>query len=164
MPFPSKQPFTSLEQVKSKLLRYCTYQERTYRQVRAKMQELGWYGSDAEEYLLVLAKEGFIDESRYAVAYALGKFNQCKWGRVKIRYGLSMEGLSKYCIEQGMAAITDEHYEQVLQKLYEQLSKTHSGNSYQKHLKTKSQLIRKGYEGDKIDEVKENLLNKLRER
>ena len=63
---------------------YCAYQERSQQQVRDKLYDYGLHSDQVEEALSELIQQGFINEERFAIAYAGGKFRMKGWGRKKI--------------------------------------------------------------------------------
>lgn len=136
----------------SKACRYCAYQERTQQQVREKLSEWGLWDDAIEETIAKLIKENFINEERFAKAYASGKFRQLKWGRLKIKQGLKQHGLTDYCIKKGMAEIEDEAYVNTIEKLIHQ--KISTLKSEKSLLKRKQKLVAflvsKGFERDII--------------
>ena len=58
----------------NKAKKYCAYQERSQQEVRDKLYSLGLHKSDVEETLALLVTEDYVNEQRFAVAYAGGKF------------------------------------------------------------------------------------------
>lgn len=103
---------TALEKVRN----YCAYQERCQQEVRDKLYELGLHGIEVEQGVTVLVSEGFVNEERFAIAYAGGKFRIKKWGKVKIRAGLKSKKISDYCIRKALNSIDESEYRLVLQK------------------------------------------------
>lgn len=73
----------------------------------------------AQEVLEVLLKEKYVDDFRYASAYARDKASIAGWGEVKIRYMLSAKGITKDVIVQAMAEIDEGRAEGRLEKLLE---------------------------------------------
>ena len=45
-----------------------------------------------------LIEEGYLNEERFAVAFARGKFRMKSWGRNKIIQEMKRRGISEYCI------------------------------------------------------------------
>ncbi|TAF64787.1 MAG: RecX family transcriptional regulator [Cytophagales bacterium] len=134
---------------------FCAYQERTQEEVRQRLSQWGWYGDEAEEIIVELISENFINEERFAKIYAGGKFRIKKWGRMKIKQALKNKNLSTYCIQQAMKEINDEDYENTLMALIEKkqeaLQKIAPEESEAiKNLKIAQYLISKGYENDWI--------------
>jgi len=101
----------------SKLQKYCAYQERCHQEVRTKLLKLEVYGADLEYVISNLVSDDFLNESRFAEAYARGKFRINKWGRVKIRLQLQARKVSAYDIREALAGIDDDEYLAALTKL-----------------------------------------------
>ena len=59
-----------------------------------KLYELGADEEVAEEVIVYLIGENFINEERFAKAFAGGKFRIKKWGKIKIKQALKEKGLS----------------------------------------------------------------------
>ena len=64
-----------------------------------------------------LQKEGYLDEERFAKAFAGGKFRLNKWGRQKIEFELKQRGVPELMIMEGLANIDENEYNQVLKEL-----------------------------------------------
>ncbi len=90
-----------------KLQQYCAYQERCHQEVRSKLIELGIYGDALEEIIAQLISDDFLNEQRFAIAYAGGKFRIKNWGRVKIKQELKFRKISDYCIREAIKEIQD---------------------------------------------------------
>src|SRR6476660_8604128 len=97
----SKQPSPKTGQRESsdrdalnKIFRYCAYQERSHLEVKNKLFEYGLSFTKVDEILSRLITEGFLNEERYAKAFAGGKFRIMKWGRLKIQRELESSGVS----------------------------------------------------------------------
>lgn len=84
----------SLAEAKGKLSRYCAYQERSERQVLAKVKTLLLAEEDKDALLIFLKEEGFLNEDRFVSAIIRGKTNGRGWGPVKIAQKLRQEGIS----------------------------------------------------------------------
>ena len=82
------------EDALEKLRKYCAWQERCRSEAWTKLLQLGCPRAEVQRLLGVLEYEGFLDEARFARAYARGKFSQKGWGRVKIRAALRGKGVS----------------------------------------------------------------------
>ena len=67
----------------------------------------------------MLVKEKYIDELRYASAFARDKSSIAGWGEVKIRYMLSAKGILKDVIAQALEEIDAGRAESRLEKLLE---------------------------------------------
>lgn len=63
-----------------------------------------------------MQKEGFVDDERYARAFARGKFHNLKWGKVKIAVELKARGLSSPLIQTALEEIPEEEYKALVEK------------------------------------------------
>ncbi|GAB4395299.1 MAG: regulatory protein RecX [Microscillaceae bacterium] len=138
----------------AKAARYCAYQERSQQEVRARLQEYGWQGQEAEALIARLIEDNFINEERFARTYAGGKFRLKQWGRRKIEQGLRSKGLSEYCVQAGLSEIAREEYQEALKSL---LEKKNTQLAEEPPLLRKQKLLRyalaKGYEQDLIWQI-----------
>lgn len=115
---PKKKRLTPTEAL-AKIYRYCAYQERSHHEVKNKLFDFGLNPDEVDEILSKLITDGFVNEERFAKAYAGGKFRMKKWGRVRIERELNSLGLSERCISAGMKEIVDDDYHKTLQTLLE---------------------------------------------
>ena len=59
-----------LEEAKQKIFRYCAYQERSHKEVKTKLYGYGLYASQVDEIISQLITDGFLNEERFAKAFA----------------------------------------------------------------------------------------------
>jgi regulatory protein len=142
------------EQAYQKIKQYCAYQERCHKEVREKLYGYGLYKSEVEEILVNLIEEEYLNEERFAIGFAGGKFRMKHWGRNKILYELKQKQVSPYCIKVALQAIDESDYLASLQKLavkkWESLEKE---NNLSRQAKVYAYLLQKGYEPNKITEA-----------
>lgn len=137
--------------IMQKLRRYCAYQERCHEEVRTKLLSLKVYGRELEEAISQLLAEDFLNEERFAMAYAGGKFRMQKWGKEKIKAGLKARKVSEYCINKALKGIPDTGYKESLNKLIQSAMKRYKSNSLIiTERKTAQYLIAKGYETELV--------------
>ena len=150
MPSP-KAKNTSKNDIYLRASAFCAYQERTQQEVRDKLYGEGLIMDEIEEIIVRLIQENFLNEERFAKAYAGGKFRMKKWGRRKIRNGLKLRGLSDYCIRKGMGEIEEEDYLRTLQELILKKSgEIKEKNPLIRRNKLSRYLIGKGYEPELV--------------
>ena len=82
-----------------------------------KFMQRGLSRPDCEEVLEKLEREGFVDEARYARAFVHDKTLYNHWGRMKTRQALAIKNIANEHIEQALATIDEEEYQQILRKL-----------------------------------------------
>jgi regulatory protein len=130
---------------------FCAYQERTHEEVRQRLREWGIWQEEADEMIVWLIENNYLNEVRFAKAFAGGKFRIKHWGRIRIRQELKMKGLSEYCINAGMNEIDDESYMDGLKKL---LAKKAEEFDFENKIVKKQKLARyaigKGYESNLV--------------
>jgi regulatory protein len=127
----------SREQAVQKIKHYCAYQERCHSEVEDKLFQLGVRSRDHDAILAQLIEENYLNEERFAIAFAGGRFRLKKWGRIKIRHELKKRKVSEYCIKKALGQIDEEEYQKTLKKLAGQK-------------KSAELLIRKGYEPELV--------------
>lgn len=148
-----------MEQARARILRYCAYQERSHEEVRQKLFSLGLYSDEVGELMAYLIQEGFLNEERFARAFARGKFRMKRWGRIRITNDLEARGISKHCIRIGLSEIDEAEYLETLNKvLHSKVADTHEPNLYARRNKIASFAIRKGFEPDLVWEILRDLL------
>lgn len=142
------------EQALPKIRHYCTYQERSHREVKEKLYGFGLYKTDVEELMARLIEEDYLNEERFAIQYAGGKFRMKHWGKVKIQMGLKERKISTYCIKKAMAAIDAADYEKTLRQLSEKKWESLKGEQYiSREGKTRNYLLQKGYESAMVQQA-----------
>jgi regulatory protein len=135
-----------------KIKHYCAYQERAHAEVKQKLYGYGLYKNEVELLISQLIEENYLNEERFAIAFAGGKFRIKQWGKTKIKYELKLKQVSEYCIKKALKEISDEDYEKTLQKLTaEKLESLKSEkNIFTKRSKLQNYLVGKGYEFDVV--------------
>ncbi|HNR19003.1 MAG TPA: regulatory protein RecX [Bacteroidia bacterium] len=145
-------------EILNKARKYCTYQERSQQELRDKLYELGLYKKDVEQVIAAMVEEGYLNEERFAIAYAGGKFRVKQWGKVKIKLALKQKRVSDYCVKKALAQIPDKDYEDALQKVIAaQSKKITEKNILKKNYKIAQYVIGKGFEPDLVWDVITNI-------
>jgi len=144
----------SREEAFQKARHYCTYRERSQQEVRDKLYSLGLHSNDVENVIADLITAGFLNEERFARAYAGGKFRINGWGKNKIRNGLLQKKVSPKCIELGLSGIDERDYVNKLKKILSSKLKgvTKKELLIQRH-KAAQFAIGKGFESALVWEV-----------
>lgn len=147
-----KQQNLTPQQALPKLKQYCSYQERCHAEVKEKLFTYGVYKNDADEIISKLIEENYLNEERFALMFAGGKFRIKHWGKVKIKNELKQKGISDYCLKKALAAIDKDAYQKTLYKLAELKLKTLKSekNIFIKKRKLQDHLLMKGYEADLV--------------
>ncbi|MET4108421.1 regulatory protein RecX [Hymenobacter sp. UYP22] len=154
---PAKKKFYTPTEALQKILAFCVYQERNFKETESKLRDYGLTEDEAGEIMIRLSREGFLDEERYAQTFVRGHVRK-KWGRRRITQELKQKGLTDYCIKVGLKEIDgDEYYQNLvdlLEKKDRQEKERHPGKRRQK---IQLYLTAKGYEQDLIKMALEDL-------
>jgi regulatory protein len=150
----------SPEQALQKLRHYCAYQERCHYEVKEKLYSLGLRKQQVEECISQLIEEDYLNEERFATAFARGRFRMKQWGRVKIKYELKQKQVSEYCIKKALQQIDENEYLGVLTKIAKGKYAALKKEQYLvRKKKTMDYLLQKGYEPDLINRQIEKVRN-----
>lgn len=142
------------QQALLKMAHYCAYQERCHYEAKNKLAELGIYYEHADQIIAELITQNYLNEERFAKAFAGGKFRIKKWGRNKIKQELKQKKVSDYCIQQGLKEIDADDYLITLNKeAKEKYQKLKDKNLLIKANKTAQYLMSRGFEGDLVWDV-----------
>ena len=108
------------EKVADKMRRLCSRREYCVSDIRKKlMVQLEGNAAEVGEILEHLISERYVDDLRYASAYARDKASISGWGSTKIRYMLSAKGISQDVISQALEEIDASKAQVRLDKLLE---------------------------------------------
>ncbi|WP_264511531.1 regulatory protein RecX [Flavobacterium sp. N1719] len=132
---------------------YCAYQERCHAEVQQKLKEYAISTAEKDEIIVSLLQNNYLNEERFALLFAVSKFHQKKWGKVRIKNELKARQISDFLIQKALKEINPEEYEVTFEQLaafqWEQIRET---NALKKKKKFCDYLLRKGWENDRVFE------------
>jgi regulatory protein len=144
------------EQALQKARHYCGYQERSHSETRRKLAGFGLARAEVDRLLASLIEEGYLNEERFATAFAGGRFRVKKWGRNRIVHELRMRGVAEANIRQAMGTIEEADYrrclEQLARKKWREL-RALEGLPRERSAKTTSYLVSRGFEAPLVRTV-----------
>jgi regulatory protein len=153
-PDQAPKKYWSLEEAKGKLETYCAYQERCQWEVRRKLYEKGIHGNAAEDLIVEMISSDFLNEERFARAFARGKFRLKHWGRTRITQELKMRQISPRCIKDGLSELDpEEYYDTLLTQAEKKWEKTMEKDPFKKRYKVIQYLMSRGFEQDLVQEA-----------
>ena len=106
-----------IAEILSKVERYCRYQERCKSEVENKLVVLEVPEKIKNSILYELSEKKYFDDSRFSNEYAIGKFRNNKWGKIKIRYHLKCKSIEKSIIDKTLKKIPENEYNSVFNKM-----------------------------------------------
>jgi regulatory protein len=155
----NKKPTDEFAGAKIKIAKYCAYQERAHIEVEQKLYSLGITSTKVQELLAWLITENYVNEERYATAFAGGKFRIKKWGKLKISRHLEQKKVSQYNIDKALSLIDDKEYLNIQEQLIRQKWKnTTAGNVYELRNKVARYVMGKGFEPDQVWELTKTII------
>jgi len=146
-------------QAKGKILKYCAYQERSQKEVKNKLYDMGLYTNQVNELMLYLIQENYLNEERFAMHFAASKMRQKKWGRRKIEIALKEKGLGEKLIKQSIGALNKVQYSSNLVALIEKKDRTlRYSSEYERKQKLIRYFLGRGYLWTEIEIALEDFL------
>ena len=133
-----------------KLQSFCGYQERSTSEVLTKLRDLGLFGEPAEAIFEKLMADNFLNEERFALAYARGKFRIKSWGRIRIKLELKARRVPENYIKKALKEMLDTEgsYLETLERLLKyKLAETDGDRE-----KAANFALRRGFESDLVFE------------
>ena len=141
----------STENIYKKISLYCSYQERSHKEVLLKISKSNISKNETDKIVAKLITENFLNETRYAIAYARGKFRIKNWGKIKIINKLKQQNISPWNINKAIDEIDKDEYSKSFNLIFNKLNLKYNylKNIYRKK-KILSILYSKGWEYELI--------------
>jgi regulatory protein len=137
----------SKEEALQKLKHFCGYQERCHSEVKEKLYSLGIRKTDHDDLVATLIEENYLNEERFAIQFAGGRYRVKNWGRKKIMFALREKQVNDYSIKKALQQIDEADYKM---KLNDLVKKRYDSLKQEQYLvrkkKTIDYLLLKGYE------------------
>ncbi|MBQ3710907.1 MAG: RecX family transcriptional regulator [Bacteroidales bacterium] len=144
---------TSKEQILSALQNLCVRREYCTSDIRRKaLDRCEGDAALADEMVTSLKADRFVDDVRYASAFAREKSSLTGWGPVKIRFALRAKGIADSDIAAGLAEIEEDRASSrlasLLQNKWKSLSDDPAGR-----LKLIRFALSRGYEYSQVEGI-----------
>ncbi len=154
-----KQP-PSPREAYDKMAALCALSEQCRYDIRLKLLRRGLAPEEADAVVERLERERFIDDARYARAFARDKWRFQGWGRVKVKRALQLKQISSAAIDAALQEIQpDGEYEQLVRALRHKRAHTTATGA-----KLSAQLFRfaasRGYESSLIFKAMKEIGNR----
>ena len=147
-----------VQKLTDRLRRLCSRREYCVSDVRKKaLAALEGDSEAAENVVAALIAEKYVDDLRYATAYAREKAMISGWGETKIRYMLSGKRISRDIVSQALTEIDESKAESRLEKLLENKKRSLKDDP-QIRLKLLRFALGRGYQYDDVAPVIDSLL------
>ena len=100
-----------------RLTSLCAGSEQCEWNLREKMKKWEVSRSDSDKIIDYLYDERYLDEQRFALAYARDKMRYNRWGRQKIDQNLRLLHVSAPSRKEALLGLEEKEYEDILQEL-----------------------------------------------
>ncbi len=149
----------TVEEATRLLEKFCAYQERCFKDVENKLISIKMIPKAREIILLHLLENNFLNEERFANAFARGKFSIKHWGKRKIINELKIRNISEYNIKTSLLEINEDEYQKTIRILAcKKIDLIKEQNIYIKKRKLSNYLLSKGYEHSTVYKIVNDLL------
>lgn len=130
-------------------MQWCSQQEKCKADLRQKLFRWEITSEGAEKILQQLEADNFINEERFARAFAKDKIRLNKWGKYKVRYQLKMKEIPEAYITNALSEIDEEEYLDLIRKeILEKNRKTKAATDWERKGKIMQFAQSRGYEAD----------------
>lgn len=148
----------SLLEAKARLEALCAYQERCSYELIKKMNLWFIDREDQDRLLADLISNNFLNEERFAEAFASGRMRIKRWGKIKIRVELKMKMISNYSIDKALKGIDlDEYWANLIHLAERKWDLSNEKDLFKRKVKVYRFLNSKGYEADLIKDAVEEI-------
>jgi regulatory protein len=131
----------------NKAMTLCARRENCISEVLAKLHSWGTDVNDSARIIELLKKDNFINEERYAFGFVREKFNNNKWGKIKIAAYLKAKNISGELIRKALDTIDNDTYNKTLNNLLSAHRRSAKAkNSYDLKAKLMRYGLSKGFE------------------
>ena len=142
------------EQALARAEELCARAEHSSGEIRHKLYLWKLPADRHDELIDSLIDRRFIDDARFARAYARDKMEYAGWGRRKIAVSLATKGVGRTDIAEALAALDSRRYEARLQSLITAKRRTMDDpTSYENRVRIFRFAAARGFEPDLISKV-----------
>lgn len=148
----------TVTQAKLKMEYFCSYQERCHSEVNSKLFTFKLLEIERNEVIVYLIENDFLNETRFACAFARGKQKIKHWGRIRIVNELKFRGISAFNIKTALKEFTEAQYQEAFHNLADRnWDSIRESNKNKKRKKFCDFMLRKGYESNLVYEKVKDL-------
>lgn len=146
-PTPRERKTKTAAQALQSLMRLCSRAEKSTGDARRLMRTWGVPEAEQQEVVDKLVVQRFIDNRRYAEAYAREKSSLAGWGARKIAMQLRQKGVERDVITQTLAMLdADAQNDKLVEKLQRKQRTTKAANDYELRGKLLRYALGLGYD------------------
>ena len=146
------------EKIYSRLSKLCSVREYCKAEIARKIELLKEDDAiDTQAIISQLCKDKYIDENRYAAAFARDKSALQGWGEQKILYALAAKGLADSAITYGLEQVEPEKAQRKMESVLTAKYRTLKGEERERFLKLVKFGAGRGYSYNQIKAFYDNI-------
>lgn len=131
----------------------CARSEQCEADLRAKMQRAALLPAEADMVISRLRADRYLDDARFARAYAGDKMRFLGWGKHKIRMGLAAKRIPSTDVEKALEELPEKEYRDVAMRVGAAKAKSLALNTREDNVKLYRHLLSRGFESALAVEV-----------
>ncbi|MCK9444201.1 MAG: RecX family transcriptional regulator [Tissierellaceae bacterium] len=139
-------------------LNLLSYRQRSEKEIFQALMRKGYNDSNIHKAIEYCKELKYIDDLAFAESYVRDKINLSKLGSERIKYELSLKGVSRNIIDKVLIIDKSDQYEAALELAQKQVKKYEGDSSNAIYRKLGGYLQRKGYSFDIISKVLRQVL------
>ncbi len=142
------------QQALARLQELCARSEQCSFDISRKLYTWGVAPEASDKILKALIAEKFIDDERFAKAFARDKYRFSGWGRIKIVRQLAAKRISGSIAEIAIGEIDEDEYEAIALKALKAKARTlKEGNTYEGRTKLFRFGVTRGFEPSLVSSI-----------
>jgi len=153
----------SPEAAQTRMADLCARSEQCEADIRQKLYRLGLSSTEVQNIIEALVRDKFIDNTRFACAFARDKCRFSSWGRNKIRLALIAKRISSSDISHGLDAIDRHDYLEALRRTAVAKARDmdlSGGEGRENRIKLFRHILSRGFESDLASKTVRELVEK----
>lgn len=147
------------EAVKLRLASLCARSEQCVSDLRRKCLQAGLTASQAESVLQFLREQKFVDDARFARAFAGDKVRFAGWGMNKIRLALRQKRIGNTEIEDALSSVPKKDYSDALKRVANQKARSLDMSTQEGKAKFYKYMVSRGFESNLVSQLLSHLRN-----
>lgn len=154
-----KRPAPSAKAALARAAALCDRAETCSSEIEARLSRWGLEEDDIRAVLGKLIELGYVDDRRYARAFAHSKMAYSGWGKFKISMGLRAKGIGRELISEALDMLDLEEYEAVAERVVRAKLRQTGGNAadYTTRMKVLRFAAGRGFETQLIVSILQNI-------
>lgn len=131
----------------------CAKSEQCTYDISTKLYRAGLPAGKREEIIEYLTAHRYLDDARFAKAFASYKVRFSSWGKMKIRMALAAKRINSALISEALDSIDKNDYEEALRRIIRVKRKDLDIHDREQRAKLYRQLLGRGFESSLIGNI-----------